>query len=132
MDKKQTLQLVKNGHAIIQKYVQVTVNVAGVQALVKAFILDNSQVYDLFLLKRWMYQICAIEDHKAGILTIGVTKGLKQVVDGQETDLLANELVNTFEIKDLEINLADKKVYQLINKANNGKYHYNEVKDQCY
>lgn len=33
------------------------------------------------------------------------------MVDSQETDLLANELVNTFEIEDLEINLADKKVY---------------------
>lgn len=58
-----------------------------------------------------MYQICAVEDHKAGILTISVTKRLKQVVDSQETDLWANELVNIIEIEDLKINLANKKVY---------------------
>ena len=28
------------------------------------------------------------------------------------------------------MNLADKKVYQLINKANNTEYHYDQVKDQ--
>lgn len=46
------------------------------------------------------------------------------MVDGQETDSLAIKLVNTFEIEDLEIDLADKEVYQLINKANNVEYYY--------
>lgn len=36
MDKKWTLQLVDDRHAIIQEYVWVMVNVVGVQALVKA------------------------------------------------------------------------------------------------
>lgn len=30
-----------------------------------------------------------------------------------------------FEIKDLEMDLAEKKIYQLINKANNAEYYYN-------
>ena len=46
MDEKWTLQLADNGHATVQEYIWVTVNVSGVQALVKAFILGDGQVYD--------------------------------------------------------------------------------------
>lgn len=60
------------------------------------------------------------------------TNRLKQVVDSQKTDLLTIQLVDIFEIEDLEINLANKKVYQLINKANNTKYYYNQIKNQYY
>ena len=52
MDEKWILQLADDRHATVQEYVWVTVNISGVQALVKAFILGNGQVYDLFLSKR--------------------------------------------------------------------------------
>lgn len=55
MDKKQTLQQVDQRYAIIQNYDWIIINIAGVQALIKAFILDDSQVYNLFLLKRQIY-----------------------------------------------------------------------------
>ncbi len=130
MDEKWTLQLADDGHATVQEYVWVTVNVAGVRALVKAFILGDGQVYDLLLSKRWMYRVRAVEDHGAGTLTISGTDGLKRVVDGQEADSLAVELVDTFEVEDLGIDLADEEVYQLINEANNAEYYYDQVKDQ--
>lgn len=38
---------------------------------------------------------------------------------GQEADLLVVHLVNTFDVKDLRMNLAHKEVYQLINETNN-------------
>ena len=56
--------------------------------------------------------------------------GLKQVVNSQEADLLAIELIDLFEVEDLGISLADKEVYQLINEANNTEYYYNQIKDQ--
>ena len=77
-----------------------------------------------------MYRVCAVEDHSAGALIISGTNGLKRVVDGQEADLLVIELVDTFEIEDLEMDLADKKVYHLISKANNAEYYYDQLKDQ--
>ena len=77
-----------------------------------------------------MYQVRAVEDHGAGTLTISSTDRLKRLVDGQEADLLAVELVDTFRVEDLGIDLADEEVYQLINKANNAEYYYDQVKDQ--
>lgn len=43
-----------------------------------------------------MYQVCAVENHGAGTLTISGIDGLKRVVDGQKADSLAVELVDTF------------------------------------
>lgn len=47
------------------------------------------------------------------------------MINNQKTYLLAIELVDMFEIEDLEINLVDKRLYQLINKTNNAKYYHN-------
>lgn len=63
-------------------------------------------------------------------MTISGTDGLKNVVDGQKADLLAIELVDIFEVENLGMDLADEKVYQLISKANNVKYYYDQVKNQ--
>lgn len=71
-----------------------------------------------------MYKLCEIEDYEAKTLTISGTKGLKRVVDNQKADFLAVKLVNTLEIKDLGIDLADKEVYQLINEANEAECYY--------
>ena len=51
------------------------------------------------------------------------------MVDGQEANLLVIELVDTFEVEDLKMDLADKEVNQLINKANNAEYYYDQLKD---
>lgn len=51
-----------------------------------------------------------VKDHSTKTWTINSTKGLKLVVDSQKTYLLTIKLVNTFEIDDLDIDLADKKV----------------------
>lgn len=63
-------------------------------------------------------------------MTISGTDGLKRVVDGQEADSLAVELVDTFGVEDTGMDLADEEVYQLINEANNAEYYYDQVKDQ--
>lgn len=118
MDEMWTLQLADDGHVIVQDYVWVTVNVSGVRALVKAFILGDGQVYDLLLSKRWMYRVRAVEDHRAGTLTISGTDGLKRVVNGQEAESLAVELIDTLEVENLGMDLADEEVYQLIDDAN--------------
>ncbi len=130
MDEKWTFQLADDGHATVQKYIWVTVNVSGVRALVKAFILGDGQVFDLLLSKRWMYRVRAVEDHGAGTLTISGTDGCKRVVDGQEASSLAVELVDTTEVEDLGMDLADEEVYQLIDDANEAEYYYDQAKGQ--
>ncbi len=79
-----------------------------------------------------MYRVRAVEYHGAGTLTIIGTDGLKRVVDGQEADSLAVELVDALEVKDLGMDLADEEVYQLIDKANEAEYHYDQVKGQRF
>lgn len=66
------------------------------------------------------------------MLTISSTIGYKGVVDGQEISFLEVELVDITEIKDLEIDWIDTKVYQLMNNTNKAKYYYNQVKYQCF
>ena len=77
-----------------------------------------------------MYRVRAVEDHGAGTLTISGTDGLKRVVDGQEADSLAVELVDALEVEDLGMDLADEEVYQLIDEANEAEYYYDQVKGQ--
>lgn len=98
-------------HTTVQEYVWIMVNVAKVQALVKAFILGDGQIYDLFLSKRWMYQVCVVENYGAGTLTISGINQLKRIINGQETDLLAVEFVDTLKLEDLKMDLANKEIY---------------------
>ena len=79
-----------------------------------------------------MYIVRTVENQVAGTLTISGTDGLKRVVDGQEADCLAVELVNALEVEDLGMDLADEKVYSLIDKANEAEYHYDQVKSQRF
>lgn len=78
-----------------------------------------------------MYQVCAVKDYGAGSLTMRDIDEGKRVIDSQKVDLLMVELVDIFKVEDLEMDLADKKIYQIINKTNNAKYYYDQVKYQC-
>lgn len=87
-------------------------------------------MYNLLLSKRQIYKVYVVEDHEAATLHINDTDKLKRVFDSQEAVFLTIKLVDTLEVKDLGINLADKKIYQLIDKANKARYYYNQVKGQ--
>ncbi len=94
--------------------------------------MGDGQAYDLLLSKRWIYRVQAVEDHRAGTLTISGTDRLKRVVDGPKADSLTFELVDALEVEDLGMDLADEEVYQLIDEANEAEYHYNQVKSQRF
>lgn len=66
-----------------------------------------------------MYSVYVVKDYKDRVLTISSINGINIIVNDQKADLLAAYLVNIFELKDLGINLADKKIYHLIDKVNN-------------
>lgn len=65
-----------------------------------------------------------VEDCRARTLIISGINKCKNVINRQNTNFLAIEFVNLAEIKDLEINLIDKKVHQLIDNVNKAKYYY--------
>lgn len=66
----------------------------------------------------------AVENHEARTLTISSTNRCKKIVDEQKTNFLVVKLIDLAEIEDLEMDLADKKVYQLIDNANEAEYYY--------
>lgn len=107
----------------------ITINVFKAQALVKAFILRNRQVYNLFLSKRYIYRVLVIKVHKAKTFTINGRNEHKRVVDGQKANFFIVKLMNLAEIEDLRINLTDKKIYQVINDANKTEYYYHQTKN---
>lgn len=55
-----------------------------------------------------------VENYRARILTISGTDRYKKIVNGQEVNFLAIELVDKFEVKDLGINWVDKEIYSLL------------------
>lgn len=94
------------------------VNISSIQTFIKVFILRNRKIYNLLLSKKWIYKIYAVKNPNISILTINSINKMKRVVNNQEIDFLAIELLDVFEIKDFRINLADKKIDQLIDKTN--------------
>ena len=54
MDEEWTLQLADDRLAKVKQYVWAPINVAGIVATVRAFILGLGDIYDILLSKRWM------------------------------------------------------------------------------
>lgn len=75
--------------------------------------------------KRWIYRVCAVEDHRTWTLTISSIDGRKRIINSQKANFLAVELINILEIKNLGIDLVNEKIYQLIDDINKAEYYYN-------
>ena len=70
MDKEWTLQLADDQLAKAKQYIWLPINVAGIVAVVRAFILDIEDIYDILLSNGWMRRVRAIEDHGENTLII--------------------------------------------------------------
>jgi hypothetical protein len=81
MEHAWTLQLADDGLAMVKQYVCAPVNVAGVETIVRAFILGTGNIYDLLLLKRWMESVRAVEDHGQAAKSLDV-----EVICGPSVD----------------------------------------------
>lgn len=72
--------------------------------------MGDGQVYNCLLSKRWIYRVRVIEDNRAETLTISSINQFKRVVNSQEANFLAIELVDALEVEDLGMDFADKEV----------------------
>lgn len=68
-----------------------------------------------------------IKVHKARTFTINGRNEHKRVVNRQKANFFIVKLMNLAKIKDLRINLADKKIYRIINNANKAEYYYDQA-----
>ena len=130
MDEEWTLQLADDGQAQVKRYVWVPVNVAGVIAVVRAFILGMGEIYDLLLSKRWMKRVRAVEDHGKATLTIEGKDKAKRSVTGTEVEPLSVELVDGPSVEEWENELAEEEIARLVDELDHYDYEADQGKGQ--
>lgn len=97
------LQMADDGCATVTSYTWVPVNVAGVCAIVKAYILGQGLVYDLLLSRRWLKRVRAVENHEHDTITIYGRDGVPRIVHGtpakrpEEARLVENQSLDDWE-----------------------------------
>ena len=129
MDEEWTLQLADDRLAKVKQYVWVPINVAGIVAVVRAFILGMGDIYDILLSKRWMRRVRAIEDHGKGTLTVQGRDGIKRVVHGTEADSLEVDLVDGPSVDEWETALAEDEIAKLAEELDGIDYALDQGKD---
>lgn len=122
MDEEWTLQLADDGLAKVKQYVWVPVNVEGVVAVVRAFILGMGDIYDLLLSKRWIRRVRAIEDHGESTLIVRGKDGISRLIQGTETRLLNIELVDEPSIDEWETAMAEEEIAKLADELDGYDY----------
>ena len=128
MDEEWTLQLADDRLAQIKQYVWVPVNVAGVVAVVRAFILGMGDIYDVLLSKRWMRRVRAIEDHGENTLTIRGKDGVRRVVQGTEAEPLEVELIDGPSVDEWETAMAEDEIARLADELDGYDYNADQEK----
>lgn len=128
MDEEWTLQLADDRLAQVKQYVWVPVNVAGVVAVVRAFILGMGDIYDILLSKRWMRRVRAIEDHGENTLTIRGKDGIRRVVQGTEAEPLDVELIDGPSVDEWETAMAEDEIARLADELDGYDYNADQGK----
>lgn len=123
MDEPWTLQLADDGLASVQQYVWVPVNVAGVEAVVRAFILGAGDIYDILLSKRWMRRVRAMEDHGQTSMTIEGKDSIKRVAHGTVAKSTDMELIDGPSLDEWETQLAEDEIDKLVEELDEYDFH---------
>ena len=77
------MQLANDVVVELPSYAWLEVNVQGVVARVKAFVVPAKLSYDLLLSRRWTSRVKAMEEHSTNTLTIRGSDGIPRVVHGR-------------------------------------------------
>lgn len=104
-------------------------NVSGVKAIIKIFILSKGLVYNLLLSKKWMYRVCAIKDHGTGSFTIEGKDRICHLVKKTTARPELMEIVNGLLIDEWETNLAKEELICLSEELDNTDYENNSAKN---
>lgn len=130
MEETWTLQMADDGLATVHQYAWVPVNVAGVFAMVKAFILGMGNVFDLLLSKRWMRRVRAVEDHGKASLIVEGKDGVQRVAHGKIATPLGVELADSLSVNEWETGLAEEEIARLIEELDKYDFTRDQGKDQ--
>ena len=130
MDDEWTLQLADDRLAKVKQYVWLPINVAGIVAVVRAFILGMGDIYDVLLSKRWMRRVRAIEDHGESTLIIQGKDGIRRLVQGTEGRSLDVDLVEGPSVDDWETTLAEEEIARLAEELDGYDYVADQIAEQ--
>ena len=75
-------------------HVWLDINVAGILARIKAFVMPIRLSYNILLSRRWLARVNALEDHKNNILYISGIDGVRRKVKGTPAWASGLETVN--------------------------------------
>ena len=78
------LRLANQQLEMIKEYCWIRINVQGVVAVCKAYIVEGISGYDLLLSCSWMSQVDCVQDHGTGVVTIHEANGTPKVIHGRE------------------------------------------------
>lgn len=79
------IRLANDAIVKLTEYCWLPVNISGIMATVKAYIVDVDSGYELLLSKRWMRRVRAIEDHQENTLTIYGNDGRAKTISPTDT-----------------------------------------------
>ncbi|KAI9852295.1 MAG: hypothetical protein M1838_001183 [Thelocarpon superellum] len=111
MNEEWFVRLANDSTATIREYVWLPVNVAGVLAQVKAFLIGGNETFELLLSKKWMYRVRAVENHGAGTLSIQGTNGHQRTVTaavGEESPI--TELITGDQLEEFDGEMAEEEL----------------------
>lgn len=77
MDKKWSLKLANDIIVPITQYTLIPLNVEGIQTICRAYVMGESETYELLLSKNWLRRVRAVEDHGRNTLVISGRNGKK-------------------------------------------------------
>ena len=128
MDEEWKLQMADDGLVSINEYVWVAVNVKGIVALIKAYILGQGDIYDILLSKRWMHRVLAVEDHGKQTLHITGKDGVKRTISGKAAESTRAEIVGGPSVDEWETAIAEDELARLAEELDGFDYEQDQGK----
>jgi hypothetical protein len=122
MEESWAIKMANDEIATIKEYVWLSVNVEGVLANVKAFVIGMGDIYDLLLSKKWMRKVRAVEDHGTGSFTLKGNDGVPVTIVGKHCTAPQFELVIPQQDGGLEEDMAEDAIEELCEEIDNYDY----------
>ena len=91
----------------LQHYVWMDLNVEGIVARVRAFIMPVKETYQVLLSRRWLKRMKGVEDHRDNTLTIEVIDGIPRQVRGRPAPPAYFEIVPDINESQVDTNIGD-------------------------
>jgi hypothetical protein len=99
-----------------------TVNVVGIEAVCKMYLMGDGKLHALLLSRKWMYRVAAEEDHETGELRIKGKPGVEKIVSEIPAPSTHVELLPAESMNEQEAALAEADIQALMERLDRIDY----------